>query len=84
MSDLDHDPINGDNGMMNTTDEMLIPAEVMAELRAAAAQADSDTRDPEVFREACEHMDRIREKNRKLYGEEAIGVDIIREMRDTR
>jgi hypothetical protein len=69
---------------MKTTDVKLIPAEVMAELKAAAQQADSDARDPEAMRKACERMDRIREKNRKLYGEEPIGVDIIREMRDSR
>ena len=69
---------------MNTTDVKPIPAEVMAELLAAAKQADSDARDPEEMRKACERMDSIREKNRKLYGDAPIGVDIIREMRDSR
>jgi hypothetical protein len=69
---------------MNTTDVKPIPAEVMAELQAAAEQAASDVRDPEAMRKACERMDRMREKNRALYGEQDIGVDIIREMRDSR
>lgn len=69
---------------MNAMDVMAIPAEVMAELQAAAKQADGDAREPEEMRKACERMDRIREKNRKLYGDEPIGVDIIREMRDGR
>ncbi|MBI1830640.1 MAG: hypothetical protein HYR84_04230 [Planctomycetes bacterium] len=69
---------------MNTNDVKAISREVMAELKAAALKADSDVRDPNEMREACEHMDRIREKNRKLFGEEPIGADIIREMRDSR
>ena len=69
---------------MNTNEVKPIPAEVMADLRAAAAMVDGDIRDPEEMRKACEHMDRIRERNRKLFGEQAIGVDIIREMRDSR
>lgn len=69
---------------MNTTDLMAIPAEVMAELRAAVQQADCDVRDPDEMRKACEGMDRMREENRKLFGEQSIGVDLIREMRDSR
>lgn len=69
---------------MKTTDVNAIPAEIMAELQAAAHQADSDFRDPEEMRKACERMDRMREENRKLFGEQSIGVDLIREMRDSR
>jgi hypothetical protein len=36
------------------------------------------------MRKACERMDRMREENRKLFGEQSIGVDLIREMRDSR
>ena len=68
----------------NTIDVKPIPAEVMAELKAAAKLADSDIRDPEEMRKACERMDRMREENRKLFGEQSIGVDLIREMRDGR
>jgi hypothetical protein len=69
---------------MKTTDVKPIPAEIMAELLAAAKQADSDIRDPEEMRKACERMDRMREENRKQFGEQSIGVDLIREMRDSR
>ena len=40
--------------------------------------------DFEAAKKACEHMDRIREENRKLFGEADIGVEIIRKMRDSR
>ncbi len=84
MTGLDHDPISGDNESMNTTEKTLSPAEVMAELQDAAEKAAQDVRDPEAMRQACERMDRMREKNRELYGEQDIAVDIIREMRDSR
>ena len=32
--------------------------------------------------EACQHMDRIREENRKLFGESNIAVELIRQTRD--
>ena len=32
--------------------------------------------------EACRHMDRIREENRKLFGESNIAVELVRETRD--
>ena len=32
--------------------------------------------------EACQHMDRIREENRKLFGEANIAVELIRQTRD--
>jgi hypothetical protein len=31
---------------------------------------------------ACERMDRMREENRKLFSEQNIAVDLIRETRD--
>ena len=34
--------------------------------------------------EACDLMDQIREKNRKLFGVQNIAVDLVREMRDSR
>jgi hypothetical protein len=53
---------------MPTTEEALIPHEVMAELQEAAAQAAKGLRDPDATRRACERMDRMREKNRQLFG----------------
>lgn len=37
---------------------------------------------PEERAEARKHMDRIREENRRLFGETNIAVDLIRQTRD--
>ena len=62
----------------------VIPPERMDELREAARLAASGVRDEQAMQQACERMDRIREENRKKFGDAPIGVDIIREMRDSR
>jgi hypothetical protein len=59
-----------------------IPADLMAELQQAARRAAKGVRDPEAMRLASERMDRLREENRKKYGVQDIGVQIIRESRD--
>ena len=41
-------------------------------------------RDPETMRRSCERMDRIREENRKKFGAADIGVEIIRQSRESR
>ena len=64
--------------------ENLIPHEIMAELQEATKQAAKGLRDPDAARKACERMDRMREKNRQRLGAQDVGVEIIREMRDTR
>jgi hypothetical protein len=69
---------------MDTKAPACIPPEVMAELRAAATAAANGIRDPERMKEAAERMDRRAEANAKLYGVHDIGVDIIREMRESR
>ena len=67
---------------MATVEPNPIPPEVLAEMEAAARRALSGVRDPEAMRQACERMDRMREENRKRYGVQDIGVEIIRELRD--
>ncbi len=67
---------------MNTDENNLIPPELLAEMEEAARVAMSPARDREAMRKACEEMDRIREKNRRIFGVQDIGVQIIREMRD--
>jgi len=67
-----------------TTELQATPPEVMEELRKAAEYAMKGVRDPEVMRKACEEMDRMAEENAQLYGVHDDGVDIIREMRDSR
>jgi hypothetical protein len=37
---------------------------------------------PEERDEACQHMDRIREENCRLFGESNIAVELIRQTRD--
>ena len=37
---------------------------------------------PEEKDEACRHMDRIREENRRIFGESNIAVELIRQTRD--
>ena len=69
---------------MATEGSEFTPPEVMAELREAASYAAKGVRDPAVFKKACEEMDRIAEKNARLYPGPDIGVDIIREMREDR
>jgi hypothetical protein len=69
--------------VMNTV-EAPISAEVMAELQEAANQAVKGLRDPDAVRKACERMDSMRERNRQRVGTQDVGVEIIREMRETR
>jgi hypothetical protein len=69
---------------METNNFPQIPFAIMVELQEAAEKAAKGIRDPEGARKACERMDRMREKNRQLFGDQDIGVDIIREMRDSR
>ena len=59
-----------------------IPDEVKAELREALDDLAKGIRRPEKMKAACERMDRMREENRKLFGEQNIAVELIRETRD--
>jgi hypothetical protein len=61
-----------------------ISAELMAELQEAADKLARGKRDPEAAKQAAQRMDRMREENRRLFGVQNIGVDIIRHMRDSR
>ena len=54
---------------------------VTAQLQEAACQAANGIRDPETARKAAAEVDRIRDKNRRLFGEQEIGASIIREFR---
>lgn len=69
-----------ENGGMDP--KTIIPADVMAELRAATERAASGVRDPEVMRQAAERMDRMREELRRRTGDLDVAVDLIREGRD--
>lgn len=59
-----------------------IPDEVNAELRETLDDLAKGIRRPEKMQAACDRMDRMREENRKLFGEQNIAVELIRETRD--
>ena len=59
-----------------------IPDEVKAELQEALDNLSKGVRDPEKAWRAREHMNRIREENRRLFGEQNIAVELIRQTRD--
>ena len=59
-----------------------IPADLAAEFQEALDDLAKGIRRPEKMQAACERMDRMREENRRLFGEQNIAVDLIRETRD--
>ena len=68
---------------MNTTETIPgIPEEVKAQLRQTLDDLVKGIRRPDKMKAACERMDRMREENRKVFGEQNIAVDLIRESRD--
>jgi hypothetical protein len=68
---------------MNTTETISgIPEELKAELQRTLDDLVKGIRRPEKMKAACERMDRMREENRKLFGEQDIAVALIRETRD--
>ncbi len=52
----------------------------ITELQEAAEKAAKGL-DSKEARKAADEADRIRERNRRLYGEQELGVEIIREFR---
>jgi hypothetical protein len=73
--------IRRENATMATPQQNSILADVTAELQQAAEKAAAGERDLEAARKAAAETDRIREDNRRRFGEQAIGVAIIREFR---
>jgi len=70
---------------MKTTENIVgILGELKSDLREALDMLARGIRDPEATKKACERMDRMREENRKLFGEQSIAVKIIRDMRNGR
>ncbi len=68
---------------MNTTEAIPgIPEEVKAQLRQTLDDLVKGIRRPDKMKAACERMDRMREENRKLFGEQNIAVELIRETRN--
>ena len=68
---------------MNTTKTTApIPPNLAAEFQEAVDDLVKGIRRPEKMQAACERMDRLREENRRLFGEQNIAVELIRQTRD--
>ena len=68
---------------MNTTETTTgIPPELAAEFQEAVDDLAKGIRRPEKMQAACDRMDRLREENRRLFGEQNIAVELIRQTRD--
>ena len=59
-----------------------IAGDVKAELQEALDDLAKGIRRPDKVKAARAHMDRIREENRRLFGEQNIAVELIRQTRD--
>jgi hypothetical protein len=66
--------------LMKTTENNLIPAELLAELEEVL-RSPYAAPDPEDMAKACKQMDRMREETRKGMGEVDVAVDLIRDAR---
>jgi hypothetical protein len=68
---------------MNATETAAgMPPDLAAEIQEALDDLAKGIRRPEKMRAACEHMDRLREENRQLFGEQNIAVELVRQTRD--
>jgi hypothetical protein len=67
---------------MNTADTTNIPPDLAAEFQEALDDLAKGIRRPEKMQAACERMDRLREENRRLFGEQNIAVQLVRQARD--
>jgi hypothetical protein len=69
---------------MNATEPTsVISPELAAEFQQALDDLAKGIRRPEKIKAACERMDRIREENRRFFGEQNIAVELIRQTRDS-
>jgi hypothetical protein len=67
---------------MNRTETATnIPPDLAAEFKEAVDDLLKGIRRPEKMQAACERMDRIREENRRLLGEQNVAVELIRQTR---
>jgi hypothetical protein len=68
---------------LNTTETTAgIPPDLAAEFQEALDDLAKGIRRPEKMQAACERMDRLREENRQLFGEQNIAVELVRQARD--
>ncbi len=68
---------------MNTSEIVPgIPPDLAAEFQEALDDLAKGIRRPDKMKASCERMDRIREENKQLFGEQYIAVELIRQTRD--
>ncbi len=68
---------------MNVTEAVSgIPEDVKVQMQQTLDDLAKGIRRRDKMKAACERMDRMREENRRLFGEQHIAVDLIRETRD--
>jgi hypothetical protein len=58
------------------------PPDLATALREALDDLVKGVRRPEKMQTACERMDRLREENRQLFGEQNVAVALVRQARD--
>jgi hypothetical protein len=59
-----------------------IPPDFAAEFQEVLDDLAKGIRRPEKMQAACERMDRLREENRQLFGEQNVAVELVRQTRD--
>ena len=68
---------------MNTTETTTgIAADLAVQFQEALDDLAKGIRRPEKMQAACQRMDRLREENRQLFGEQNIAVELVRQSRD--
>jgi hypothetical protein len=67
---------------MKTETIASLPPDLAAEFQEAVEDLAKGVRRPEKMQSACERMDRLREENRRLFGEQDSAVELIRQTRD--
>ena len=68
---------------MNTTETTTgIAPDLAAEFQEALDDLAKGIRRPEKMQAACQRMDRLREENRQIFGEQNIAVALVRQARD--
>jgi hypothetical protein len=59
-----------------------IPPDLAAEFQEVLDDLAKGIRRPEKMQAACDRMDRLREENRQLFGEQNVAVELVRQTRD--
>jgi hypothetical protein len=67
---------------VTSVDDPIAPTDVAADLRRLLDHLTGGIQDPEAAKRARERMDRMREENRKRFGEQDAAVELIRQSRD--